>query len=186
MSIRQVHIVAPARSADDFDAAAGFCRKLGQWDAERAPAHGVAAADVVAAFHPDLSGGELAAKFAGPDAAMLLARVDGTPAGCLAFEPFGDEASELAKFFVDASFRGRGIGAVLLEAAIAEIGNGRRRTVLVHTAVYMEAALKTYAAFGVAPCPRFRDTPEPVRHADVFLSLSLPSDGRAGASPVAS
>ena len=125
--------VSPARSAEDFEIVAGLSRKLAQWDAEAAPSHGVSAEDVKAIFHPDRSGSELAAEFARPDALVFLARVDGVPAGCLAFEPFGDNASELATFFVDASFRGKGVGQALMEAVMAEIGKGRRRTVLIHT-----------------------------------------------------
>jgi GNAT superfamily N-acetyltransferase len=163
-----------ARSAEDFEIVAGFCRKLGEWDAVAAPSHGVSAKDVKAIFHPDRSGSELAAKFCPPDAMILLARVDEVPAGCLAFEPFKDAASELGKFFVDAPFRGKGIGRALMEAMMAEISKGRRRIVLIHTTFYMESAIALYTAFGFKPCSRFRDTPEQVRHTDVFMSHSLP------------
>jgi GNAT superfamily N-acetyltransferase len=163
-----------ARSAEDFEIVAGLCRKFGQWDAKLAPSHGVSAEDVKAVFHPDTSGSELAAKFGGPDAIIFLARVDGIPAGCVAFEPFGDDASEVKKFFVDPPFRGKGIGRALIEMVLAEIGKGQRRTVLIHTAFYMEGAIATYTAFGFRPCSRFRDTPEQVRHTDVFMSHSLP------------
>jgi GNAT superfamily N-acetyltransferase len=166
--------VSPARSAEDFEIAAGFWRKLADWDAEAAPPHGVSAEDVKAIFYPDKSGSELLAKFGGPDAIVFLARVDGVPGGCLAFEPFGDDTSELANFFVDPSFRGQGIGRALIEAVMAEISKGRRRTVLIHTTFYMESAVALYAAFGFKSCSPFRDTPERVRHTDVFMSLSLP------------
>jgi GNAT superfamily N-acetyltransferase len=105
---------------------------------------------------------------------MIIARVDGTPAGCFAFEPFGDDASELAKFFVDAPFRRQGIGRALMETVMAEISKGRRRTVLIHTTCYMERAIAVYTAFGFEPCSRFRDTPERVQHTDVFMSRLLP------------
>src|SRR5262249_27529629 len=102
------------------------------------------------------------------------ARVEGTPAGCLAFEPFGDDASELLKFFVDAPFRGQGIGRALMEAVMADVSKLPRRTVLLHTTFYMKSAIALYTAFGFEPCSRFRDTEERVRHTDVFMSRSLP------------
>ena len=166
--------VSPARSAEDFEIIAGLSRKLGQWDAEVAPCHGVSAEDVKALFHPDRSASELATRFSKQDATMFIARVDGTPAGCFAFEPFGDDASELVKFFVDAPFRGQGIGRALMEAVMAEISKGRRRTLLIHTTFYMKSAIAVYTAFGFEPCSRFRDTPERVRHTDVFMSRFLP------------
>lgn len=168
--------ISPARNIEDFEAAAGLCRKLARWDAEIAPAYGVSAGDVLAAFHPDRSGSELAVKFTEPGASMLLARTDETPVGCLAFEPFDDSTSELAKFFVDPSFRGMGIGRGLLRSVIAKICKDARRRVLVHTAFYMESAIRAYTACGFTPCRRFRDTPAPVRHTDVFLARSPSTD----------
>jgi len=166
--------VALARSAADFEIFAEFDRKFGQWDAEISPSHGVSAEDTKTLFHPDKSGSELAARFGRQDAGMLLARVDGIPAGCFGFEPFGDDAAELGKFFVDAPFRGQGIGRELMKAVMAEIGKGRRRTVLIHTTFYMKSAIALYTAFGFEPCARFRETPERVMHTDVFMSRVLP------------
>ena len=66
--MREMISISPAGSAEDFEIVAGLCRKLGQWDAEIAPSHGVTAEDVKALFHPDRSGSELAAQFGRPDA----------------------------------------------------------------------------------------------------------------------
>lgn len=162
--------VSPARSAEDFEIIAEFDRKFGRWDAEISPRHGVSAEDTKALFHPDRSGSELAARFSKQDASIFLARVDEIPAGCFGFEPFRDDTSELVKFFVDAPFRGQGIGRALMEAVMAEISKGRRRTVLIHTTFYMKSAIAVYTAFGFEPCSPFRDTPERVRHTDVFMS----------------
>ena len=172
--MREMISISPARSAKDFEIVAGLCRKLGQWDAEIAPSRGVSAEDVKALFHPDRSGSELAAQFGRPEAVIFIALVDGVPAGCLACKPFGNDASELGKFFVDKPFRGKGIGRALMAALMAEISKGRRRTVLIHTTFYMETAIAVYTAFGFERCSRFRDTPEHVSHTDVFMSLSLP------------
>jgi hypothetical protein len=61
-----------------------------------------------------------------------------------------------------------------MTVVVAEISKGRRRTVLIHTPFYMKSAVALYTAFGFKPCSRFRDTPEQVRHTDVFMSHSLP------------
>jgi GNAT superfamily N-acetyltransferase len=166
--------ISRARSAKDFDDFADLRRKLGQWDAGISPDHGVSAVDTRTLFHPDKSGSELATRFGKQDAAVLLARVDRIPAGCFAFEPFGDDASELVKLFVDAPFRGQGIGRALMEAVMVDVNTLRRRTVLIHTTIYMKSAIALYTAFGFETCPRFRDTPERVMHTDVFMSRALP------------
>ncbi|MGN6534595.1 MAG: GNAT family N-acetyltransferase, partial [Mesorhizobium sp.] len=76
-------------------------------------------------------------------------------------------------FFVDTQFRGKGIGRSLMAAAMAELDKGRRRTVLLHTTFYMTNAIAVYEAFGFTPCPRFRQTPEFIRHTDVFMARTL-------------
>ncbi|CDX35803.1 conserved hypothetical protein [Mesorhizobium sp. SOD10] len=165
--------VSPARGAEDFNVLAGLYRKLAEWDAEAALPHGVSAEDVKTIFHPETSGEELAAKFNTPEAVAFVARLGSLPAGCLAFDPFDDNATELHKFFVDASFRGRGIGRALMGTALAEIAKGRSRTALIHTTFYMKSAIAVYEAFGFRPCPPFRETPEQVRHTDVFMSRAV-------------
>lgn len=167
--------VLPASSAEDFEIAAGLYRALGQWDAETAPSHGVSAEDVLLLFHPEKSGNELATEFLAADTIFLIARVEGEAAGCLAFDPFDDRTAELHKFFVGPQFRGKGIGRALMGIALAEIGKGPRPAVYIHTTSYMTSAIDIYQSFGFTACPRFRETPEHVRHTDVFMSRTLPS-----------
>ncbi|MER8510386.1 MULTISPECIES: GNAT family N-acetyltransferase [unclassified Mesorhizobium] len=98
----------------------------------------------------------------------------GEPTGGLPrLDQFDDHTAEIHKFFVDASFRGKGIGRALMGAALAEIRKGRIRTVLIHTTFYMKNAIAVYESFGFRPCPPFRETPEPVRHTDIFMSCSI-------------
>lgn len=170
--------VLPAQSAEDFEMVARLCHKLAQWDADAAKPHGISTDDVMTIFHPRKDSHKLAVMFCGPEARMLVARVDGAPVGCLGFEPFDGRAAELAKFFVDTPSRGKGVGRALMAAAIGELDERRRPTILIHTALFMESALTLYRAFGFKPCPRFRDTPEHIKHTDVFLSRPLPFSQR--------
>jgi GNAT superfamily N-acetyltransferase len=165
--------VSPARSAEDFEAMAGLCHKLAQWDVEASAPHGVSEEDIRTLFQPETSGPRLAKQFGTPDAMAFVARSAGLPAGCLAFDPFGDGVAELHKFFVDPAFRGQGVGRALMSAVLAEIGKSPTRTVLIHTTFYMESAVTVYESFGFRPCPPFRETPEHVRHTDVFQSRAI-------------
>ncbi|TPL45455.1 GNAT family N-acetyltransferase [Mesorhizobium sp. B2-4-6] len=152
---------------------AGLCRKLAQWDVDASAPHGVSEQDVRTLFQPDTSGPRLAMRFGTPDAVAFIARWEGLSAGCLAFDLFGDGTAELQKFFVDSAFRGQGVGRALMDAVLAEIGKGSIRTVLIHTTFYMKSAVAVYESFGFRPCPPFRETPEHVRHTDVFLSRAI-------------
>jgi len=165
--------VLPARSIEDFETLAGLCRKLAQWDVDASAPHGVSAEDVRALFHPETSGLQLAAQFGVPNAMAFIARSGSLPAGCLAFDQFGEGTVELHRFFVDTSFRGQGAGRALMGAVLAEIEKGPARTVLIHTTFYMSNAIAVYEAFGFRPCAPFHETPAHVRHTDVFLSRSI-------------
>jgi putative acetyltransferase len=46
---------------------------------------------------------------------FCVAYVNGTPAGCGALKPLGAGAAELKRFFVEQSFRGRGIASLILD-----------------------------------------------------------------------
>lgn len=161
-----------ASSTQDFEAAAALCKALGDWDAAEVPAYGVAPEEVLALFHSETAD-SLAAKFSVAGAGFLLAAADRTPAGCLAFDPFDDATVELHKFFVDERFRGRGVGRALMRAALAEIADGSRRKVVIHTTFYMHGAVAIYEAFGFTRCPPFRATPAGIAHTDLFMSRMI-------------
>jgi GNAT superfamily N-acetyltransferase len=164
--------VSAASTSEDFDVAAGLCRALGEWDAVAVKPYGISREVVLALFHNETST-SLAAKYNSTEARVLLARWDGSAAGCLAFDPFDDVAVELHKFFVVPRFRGRGIGSALMNAALDEVKTGHRRTVVLHTTVYMKNAISVYEAFDFTPCPRFRPTPGNVMHTDLFMSRKI-------------
>jgi ribosomal protein S18 acetylase RimI-like enzyme len=164
--------VSRANCAEDFEIAAEFCRAIAEWDAVEAPAYGISPEMVVALFHGDTSS-SLAAKYNSADATMLIARWEGSPAGCLAIDPFDEAAIELHRFYVDPRFRGRGIGGALIRAALAEVEKGSRRTIVIHTAVHMKNAISVYESFQFTRCPRFRPTPDSVSHTDVFMSRAI-------------
>jgi GNAT superfamily N-acetyltransferase len=164
--------ISVARSRDDFEGAEGLCRKLGEWDAAIAPDHGLTPAQVLAAFHSE-SFASLSEKFSSADAKFLIARWEDMPAGSLAFDAFDETCAELHRFYVDDQFRGMGIGRKLMQAVLAEIARGSRRRVLIHTTPYMTHAIAIYEAFGFRPCARFRDTPEHIRHTDLFMDKSI-------------
>jgi putative acetyltransferase len=66
---------------------------------------------------------ELAAlpgKYAPPRGRLLLATVNGQPAGCVALRPFDPTRGEVKRLYVRPQFRGSGLGKALMNALAAE------------------------------------------------------------------
>jgi GNAT superfamily N-acetyltransferase len=161
--------VSIARSPEDFEAAAVLCRALGDWDAVTHEANGIAADIVVGLFHSQTAE-SLCDRFSGPDAAMLVARWDEAPAGCIAFAPFDETADEIHKFYVDPAFRRKGIGGALMRDALTRIGARGKPRIVLHTSLYMSDAMAVYRAFGFEPCDAFRPVPDILRRSEIFMS----------------
>jgi putative acetyltransferase len=89
-----------------------------------------------------------------PDLVFLVARLDGSPAGCGGVA-FDDGFAELKRMFVRPAVRGRGVVDALLVRLEAEArGRGYRRLAL-ETGDVQLAALKVYARAGFVPCAAF-------------------------------
>ncbi|AYD00052.1 GNAT family N-acetyltransferase [Neorhizobium sp. NCHU2750] len=161
--------VSVANSPEDFNAAGVLCGALGDWDAATHQANGIAPEIVTGLFHSQTPA-SLADRFSGPHSAMLLARWDGAPAGCIAFEPFDETADEIHKFYVDPAFRRKGIGGRLMQDLLAVLNaRGKPRTLL-QTSLYMSDAIATYRAFGFGLCAPFRPVPDILRPTEIFMS----------------
>jgi putative acetyltransferase len=74
--------------------------------------------------------------------------------GCVALRPFAPEVLELKRLFVYPAFRGRGIGAGLLHAAMQWArANGYRRIHLDTLKTRMPSAVRMYKALGFVEVP---------------------------------
>lgn len=164
--------ISAASSAEDYAIATALSRALGQWDAREAPAYGIPPDVVLELFHTD-DEEDVAGKYSDPDQKIFIARWDGEPAGCVGFERHGADALELHKFFVDAKFRGKGVGKALIQTALSEATKSGRKTMVLHTTIYMKNAVAVYESFGFQRCPPFREIPASIEHTEVFMTRSL-------------
>jgi ribosomal protein S18 acetylase RimI-like enzyme len=92
----------------------------------------------------------LPGKYALPKGALLLATVDGHPAGCVGLRPFPglDEACEMKRLYVRPRFRGEKLGPRLVEYVIAEArSRGYRRLRLDTHPPTMNSAVALYRRF---------------------------------------
>jgi putative acetyltransferase len=112
--------------------------------------------------------------YAEPAGALLLALVDGQPAGCGAFRPLPDvdypNACEMKRLFVRPAFRGFGLGRLLAQALLDRATEAGYSTLLLDTLDDMETARGLYASLGFIEVPPYYFNPLPGAH---YLKVDL-------------
>lgn len=116
----------------------------------------------------------LPAEYAPPHGALLLALVDGEPAGCGALRPLPGadyaNACEMKRLFVRRAWRGFGLGRQLAQALIDRAVQAGFSTLLLDTLDDMEAARGLYASLGFEEIPPYYWNPLPGAH---YLKVDL-------------
>lgn len=106
--------------------------------------------------------------YAPPRGALLLAYVDGQPAGCGAVRPLVDvdyaNACEMKRLYVRRAFRRFGIGRLLAQALMDHASGAGYSVMLLDTLDDMEAARGLYAALGFEEIPPYYFNPLPGAH----------------------
>jgi putative acetyltransferase len=115
--------------------------------------------------------GELASlpgDYVEPRGSLLLALVDGAPAGCCALRPLDTvdypNAAEMKRLYVRKVFRGFGLGRQLAEAILDAARSAGYASVLLDTLDDMEAARALYVELGFEDIPPYYHNPVPGAH----------------------
>jgi ribosomal protein S18 acetylase RimI-like enzyme len=116
----------------------------------------------------------LPGEYAAPQGLLLLAQVDGEPAGCGALRPLPDtdyaDACEMKRVYVPARHRGLGLGRALAERLIDAARAAGYQNMLLDTLDDMQAARGLYASFGFVEIPPYYYNPIAGAH---YLRLEL-------------
>jgi GNAT superfamily N-acetyltransferase len=123
------------------------------------------------AFDDELAG--LPGKYARPHGRLLLAHVDGKPAGCVALRDLGDGLCEMKRMFVPEAFRGRGVGRALATRIIVEAREAGYRAMRLDTSRRQSEAMRLYESCGFRRIPPYYDLAADVKDWLVFFELAL-------------
>ena len=117
---------------------------------------------------------DLPGEYVEPAGALLVAMVDGRPAGCGAIRALPDvdypNACEMKRLFVRPAFRRFGLGRLLAQALIEQAEQAGYSTLLLDTLDDMEAARGLYAELGFEEIPPYYYNPLPGAH---YLKVDL-------------
>lgn len=94
--------------------------------------------------------------YAPPRGGIWLAAAHGVGVGCVALRPIDDRVAEVKRMFVDAAWRGRGVGRALMDAVIAGARTREYATLRLGTLDDMLAAQALYRSLGFTPVQRYR------------------------------
>lgn len=99
----------------------------------------------------------LPGRYAAPTGCLLLAEVDGRPAGCLGLREIGPGLGELKRLYVIAEVRGLRLGRWLVATAVERAGGLGQTRLVLDTRPQMTAALALYRGFGFVAIPPYGD-----------------------------
>ncbi len=127
-------------------------------------------------FDAELAG--LPGDYAPPAGALLLATVDGDPAGCVAMRALRDvdypNACEMKRLFVRRAFRRFGLGRQLAQRLMDLATQAGYSCMLLDTLDDMEAARGLYTSLGFEEIPPYYYNPVPGAH---YLMARLDAPG---------
>jgi putative acetyltransferase len=99
--------------------------------------------------------------YAPPEGRLLLAMIEGEPAGTAALRPLDARRCEARRLYVSPRFRGRGAGRVLLDRLIEEARTAGYSAIYCDTLKSMTAALQMYKESGFSEVAPYSATPTP-------------------------
>ena len=159
--------------AADIEAVRAQCRDFVDWQIETYPdwADAIRAYFAPARYDPVLV--DLPRLHARPAGGMLLARLDGAPAGCVMWLLMAPGIAEVKRLFVAANARGAGAGTALVGRMLEQARADGYREMRLETARFLESAQRLYAGLGFVVSDHVSDVPPEARAAAIYMRRPL-------------
>lgn len=167
--------VASAKTDPDLDAVRDLVRAFVRW----------AMAEIAKDSNPAVFEGlerELASlpgRYGPPGGGIVLARLSGNPAGCVAFFDRGGGVMEIKRMFVTPEARGHGIGGQMLGKLLSEARAMGHRRGLLWTHKTMLAAQAIYRRAGFREVPLSDEFVGAAAGIDVCMEMDLQGETAA-------
>jgi GNAT superfamily N-acetyltransferase len=167
-------MIRQAADAADLAAARMLMRRYLGWHYQR---HAAYRAMLDRYFDPVAYEAELAAlpgPYAPPSGRLLLARLGGQPAGCVALRDLGGGACEMKRMFVAPEHQGRRLGLALGERVLAEAAAAGYRVVHLDTGPLQHEAHRLYARLGFRRIAPYYEVDAEMARFLLFMERRLP------------
>ena len=113
--------------------------------------------------------------FAAPAGRILIARIDGNAAGCVALKRLDADVCDVKRMFVRPGHRGAGIATALMRALMEEARQAGYRTMKLDTGDLQPEAISFYRSLGFRDTDAYYDVPEALDGTMVFMEIDLRS-----------
>lgn len=164
--------VTRAETPEDLDAVRGLVRAFVRWAMARIDNSDNP--EVFAGLEVELA--SLPGRYGPPSGFQALARLDGAPAGCVAFFDRGNGVLEIKRMFVEPSARGHGIGGRMLDLLLAQGKAMGHRRALLWSHHSMHSAHAVYERGGFRKVPFSTDFAGASEGIDVCMERALLPD----------
>lgn len=105
-----------------------------------------------------------------PLGGILLLKVEDKTIGCVGIRPLEGNIAELKRMFIQAEYRGKGLGKALLTEAIKLAQSLRYHKIRLDTLPSMTSAVRLYYLLGFYKIPPYRFNPNPDT---IFLEMVI-------------
>jgi GNAT superfamily N-acetyltransferase len=168
---KTVRIVA-AQSEADLAEAARLMRAFLAWCRVRYADRPWHVEQYYAADALDAELARLSEAYAAP-ACILLARIDGAAAGCVALRPMHDDSCEMKRLYVVPEFHGLGVGRALVAALFDRARAAGFRTMRLDTGDKQPEAIALYHAMGFRDIAPYHALPPDILPHMIFMERAL-------------
>lgn len=142
------------------------------WYSEMVRGFGLDLNDLFLQNQPSLEN-DIPPQFTPPTGRLFLATYDGQTAGCGALRMLTPTIGELNRIYVQPTFRGKGIGRMLLDTLISNARQIGYQSLRLNTAVFMKEAHALYYSVGFQNIEAYREIPAAFKPIELFMELAL-------------